>query len=61
MRSMKKIVLFTSYCILMLTSSVNSQTNMNVLGAWGKEENNTKTLVIITDYIFSVASYNLVE
>ena len=58
---MKKILLFTSFYILMLTSSVNSQTNLNILGAWGKEENNTKTLVIITDYIFSVASYNLVE
>jgi hypothetical protein len=42
----------------MLTSSVNSQTNMNVLGAWGKEENNTILVAVnlsasIQEFLYS--------
>lgn len=43
------------------TVHVQGQSTNNLMGAWGKEENNIKTLVIFTDNIISVANYSLVD
>ncbi len=60
---MKKILTFilSCSCIFTIPKSSICQTTTNLLGTWGKEENNVKTLVIVTDYIFSVANYNLID
>lgn len=60
---MKKVffLLLTSFYMLATQSFVYCQAPNILMGAWGKEENNTQTLVIITDEILSVTSYSLVD
>ena len=55
------ILIFASLFVTSFNVHVQGQSTNNIMGAWGKEENNVKTLVIFTDNIISVASYSLVD
>ena len=55
------ILIFASLFVTTFTVKVKGQSTANIMGAWGKEENNIKTLVIFTDNVISVANYNLVD
>lgn len=55
-----RIILLTSF-VLIINLNANSQTSQKFLGAWGKEDNSSKTIIILTDNIISAVNYNLVE
>ena len=55
------ILILASLFVTSFNVHVQGQSTNNIMGAWGKEENNVKTLVIFTDNIISVASYSLVD
>ena len=56
---MRFFLIFASLFVTSFTVHVKGQSKNNLLGAWGKEENNIKTLVIFTDNVISVANYSL--
>jgi len=58
---MRFFLIFASLFVTSFTVHVQGQSTNNLIGAWGKEENNVKTLVIFTDNIISVANYSLVD
>ncbi len=56
---MKKIILLILFCSLI--QAISAQPVVSSQGAWGKEENGVKTMVLITDRLISVAIYNEIE
>lgn len=55
------ILIFASFFVTSFTVHVQGQSTNSIMGAWGKEENNIKTLVIFADNVISVANYSLVD
>ncbi len=63
---MKKLstTLLTTFLFLFIsttTTSAQPLQQMSLIGAWGKEDNNLKYVLIFTEDVFSLSSYNIVE